>query len=183
MFSDVIHEDHASPVAVARVDREYRLLATSIVRSGECLFRLKGDKVNRPSRYSVQIDRNVHLDLEGTHSETEVLDKYFWRFLNHSCEPNAVVRGLELIAIRPIQPWEEITFDYDTTEYDMAEPFDCHCGNLLCRGRIRGFKYLDSDERERLRPKLAPYLLRMLDNAEEPIRVPAHALAEGSAAA
>lgn len=182
MFSDVIHEDHASRVGVARVNREYRLLATSTIRSGECLFRLKGDKVNHPSRFSVQIDQNLHIDLEGTHSETEVLDRYFWRFLNHSCEPTAAIRGMDVVALREIGQWEEITFDYDTTEYDMAEPFDCRCGNLLCRGRIQGFKYLDDDERDRLRPRLAPYLARMLDPVEEPMRVPAHALAEGSVA-
>jgi len=54
-----------------------------------------------------------------------------------------------------------------TTEYDMAEPFACHCGSPRCFGTIRGFKHLTEDERERLRPFLAPHLASLLDSCTE----------------
>src|SRR3972149_2928201 len=43
----------------------------------------------------------------------------------YCCDPNALVRNLEVVTSREIQPWEEITFNYNTTEYDIADPFTC----------------------------------------------------------
>lgn len=56
---------------------------------------------------------------------------------------------------------------FNTTEFDLAEPFDCHCGSPGCFGTIRGFKYLTADERERLQPMLAPYLSRLFSPCAE----------------
>ncbi|KAK0747670.1 hypothetical protein B0T21DRAFT_354848 [Apiosordaria backusii] len=33
---------------------------------------------------------------------------------------------------------EELTFFYPSTEYAMAQPFDCFCGSGECKGRISG---------------------------------------------
>lgn len=35
---------------------------------------------------------------------------------------------------------DELTFFYPSTEWDMAQPFDCLCGASQCRGRITGAK-------------------------------------------
>ena len=68
-------------------------------------------------------------------SDTAV--EHLWRYLNHSCRPNAAVQGRTLVASRSIARGDEITFDYETTEDAMAEPFCCACGE--CAGRlIRG---------------------------------------------
>jgi hypothetical protein len=75
------------------------------------------------------------------------------------------VRELELTAVRPINPGEEVTFNYNTTEYEMAAPFACHCGSVFCAGEIRGFKYLDRRQRERLRSLLSPHLDLSPDDA------------------
>ena len=91
------------------------------------------------------------------------MDRFFWRFTNHSCAPNAQLRGREFFSLRPIEPWQEITFHYDTTEYEMAEPFECRCGADDCFGRIQGFKFRTADERELLRPMLADHLLAMFN--------------------
>lgn len=52
------------------------------------------------------------------------------RFVNHSCDPNTAVRGRNDIAIRDIQPGEEITSDY--LDFKDTESV-CHCGSALCR--------------------------------------------------
>ena len=80
----------------------------------------------------------------------------------YCCDPNALVRNLEVVTSREIQPWEEITFNYNTTEYDIADPFTCRCGSVHCLGEIRGFKRLMPAERESLRFFLAPHLRRIL---------------------
>lgn len=52
------------------------------------------------------------------------------RYINHSCEPNTHVVGRSDVALRDIQPGEEITSDY----MDVGtEGFKCHCGSASCR--------------------------------------------------
>lgn len=57
-------------------------------------------------------------------------------FLNHSCEPNLGIKGqVVLVAMRDIQPGEELTFDYAMIETrDMR--FRCRCQSKNCRGLI-----------------------------------------------
>ena len=58
------------------------------------------------------------------------------RFLNHSCRPNCRSTGFDLeIAVRDIQPGEELTDDYGSLNVDYQ--FDCQCGLPVCRGTIR----------------------------------------------
>lgn len=35
---------------------------------------------------------------------------------------------------------DELTFFYPSTEYDMAQPFECRCQEKECRGTISGAK-------------------------------------------
>lgn len=53
------------------------------------------------------------------------------RFLNHSCEPSTYVVGRSDVALRDIQPGEEITSDYLDLD---TEDFQCKCGSKKCRG-------------------------------------------------
>ena len=148
--------------AVVRSGGEFRLVAQDTFPADERLFAVDGQVTERPTRYSVQVGTGLHLDLPGGHAPEEMMDRYYWRFTNHSCAPNAVLRGREFYALREIQPWEEITFHYNSTEYEMAEPFDCRCGSEHCDGRISGFRYLPRADQERLRPLLADHLLALL---------------------
>ena len=159
---DPVHRCHSDIVGVVRAAGEYRLIAVKNIIAGKRLFRIEGEKTHRPSRYSIQIGENLHLDLGKEHSLEEILNRYFWRFMNHSCDPNTLIHSQEAIALRAIEPWEDVTFNYNTTEYDLAEPFVCRCGHLRCLGKIRGFSHLTPYERERLRPFLAPYLKPLL---------------------
>ncbi|MBY0112937.1 MAG: SET domain-containing protein-lysine N-methyltransferase [Phycisphaerales bacterium] len=57
---------------------------------------------------------------------------------NHSCSPNLGVKGqIVVVTRRAIQPGEELTFDYDTTE-TTPQPWPCRCGSPACRGTIDG---------------------------------------------
>ena len=40
---------------------------------------------------------------------------------------------------------DELTFFYPSTEYDMAQPFKCRCGEKECRGTIAGAKDMPFD--------------------------------------
>jgi len=59
-------------------------------------------------------------------------------YINHSCQPNAFMKILYnhilFIALREIEPGEEITIDYETTLHSDRKR--CGCGAEGCRGTI-----------------------------------------------
>jgi D-alanine-D-alanine ligase len=65
-----------------------------------------------------------------------------WAPQNHSCDPNTVFVGLNLVARRDIRAGEELTVDYATFYDQHMTPFDCACGSPRCRGLIVGGKGL-----------------------------------------
>jgi hypothetical protein len=106
--------------------------------ASENLFALSGQvkKINESSELAIQI------------SETECIESHPYYndyIVNHSCDPNSkVFFGDQILmrSIRPIEPNEEITWDYETTEYDMTScAFYCNCGSSICRGLITGCFY------------------------------------------
>lgn len=140
------------------------LVAAQRIEAERLLFRIEGKVTDRPSRYSVQIGRDLHIELPSPQSahELELLcERHPWRFLNHGCEPSARIAGLEVFARRDIAAGEQVTFDYDTTEWEMAEAFRCHCGAASCRGEIRGYKFLSPEARAHLGEAAAKYLRRI----------------------
>src|SRR3989338_6894627 len=50
-------------------------------------------------------------------------------FINHSCDPNCGIRGsLEIVAMRDIEPGEEITIDYAMSESSDLH-MECSCSS------------------------------------------------------
>jgi D-alanine-D-alanine ligase-like ATP-grasp enzyme len=65
-----------------------------------------------------------------------------WRPVNHGCDPNVWLEGLDLVARRPIRRGEEILVDYATFHDETMPPFTCTCGSDECRQTVRGDDYL-----------------------------------------
>ena len=142
-------------VLVARVNGGRHLIASEAVAVGTMILELDGIIMDVPDRYSVQVGRNEHLRPPAHAADGD--DAYLWRYLNHSCEPNAAFAGRRLVAVRSIRAGEEISFDYNTTEWDMSSPFRCACGN--CGGReVGGYRHLSAAERARIEPHVAEHL-------------------------
>ena len=119
-------------------DGHYQVIAARSFFPRDRILRLDGVVTETRSRHSLQLSPGRHLvpppDLGVDDDDT----RYVWRYLNHSCAPNAIVQGRDVIACRPIWLGDEITFDYTTTEDTLAAPFHCgcgHCGGRLIQGR------------------------------------------------
>ncbi len=97
------------------------------------------DLINPEDDRYLQIGADKYLGPSGD------FDDYF----NHSCNPNAGIIIIEdkffLIAIKNINPKEEITWDYSTTMDEDNWEMNCDCGDKNCRKKIRDFKYLSKD--------------------------------------
>jgi len=73
-----------------------------------------------------------------------------WRFINHSCEPNAYLyEALDEVfvgSLRPIRKGEEIRIDYGWKaaggSSKMWLPELCHCGANTCRGFVCAEDYV-----------------------------------------
>jgi SET domain len=67
------------------------------------------------------------------------------QYINHSCEPTVFfdTASLELICLKPLQPGDELTFFYPSTEWDMSQPFVCNCQSPGCLQLINGASHLD----------------------------------------
>lgn len=90
-----------------------------------------------------------------------------WRPINHSCDPNAWLEGLNVVARRPIECGEEITLDYATFNDERMCSFECACGAERCRGIIRGSDYL-LDLVDRYRGHLSDHIERRRQERLEP---------------
>ncbi len=142
-----------------RVEPDHRrLVAIRPIAKGTQLFPIIGRETPVATRYSLQVSALVHVDQDCARDEFELVQRYFWRYMDHSCEPTALIRDRQVIAMREIAEGEGVTFHYNTTEYDMASPFSCYCGSARCMGMIRGAKHLSPAERAHLAPWLPDYL-------------------------
>jgi hypothetical protein len=143
-------------VAVQAYDSGRALIAVAAIDAGELLVRLAPVFVPTRDRYTIQVDATRHQAGTGEADD----------FMNHSCDPSTHldIDRLEVIASRSINPGELITFSYTTTEWELAEPFDCRCGAAACLGRISGFRDLGREQRRVLAPRLSTYLRGRLDD-------------------
>lgn len=129
------------------------VFAREAIAAGEVLIALAHVFVAAPEQYTIQIDATRHQAGTG-----EIDD-----FLNHCCEPSAALDAERLcfVAARALAPGDEVTFNYLTSEWDMAEAFTCRCGADRCFGNIRGYRHLSRADKERLAPLVTPFLRRM----------------------
>ena len=130
------------------------LFAREDAEKDKILIKFEGQVLHYPKKSTLQIDENKHLEREGT------IDNY----LNHSCKPNGYVNfdDLTFRTLRKIKKGEEVTFNYLTTEWDMAYKFQCQCNSENCLKHIKGFKYLTPKQKKKLEPLLSPFLKRKL---------------------
>ena len=120
------------------------LFATKDIREGAIILYLTKDStfLSYPTRTSIQVE-NRHLE------------HYEGGCTNHHCNPSAKIvihpnfqgqnpgaqwevgLAVLLVAKKDILGGEEITFDYETTEEELAEPFKCNCHGRWIRGKSR----------------------------------------------
>ena len=84
--------------------------------------------------------------------------------INHSCDPSCRMAGeITLVAARRIEPGEQLTYDYATTDSTPYDEFECVCGEPRCRGKVTGEDWMDPDLQRLYRGWFSPYLQRRID--------------------
>lgn len=125
----------------------YGIYAAQNIAANELIFNGEGAAQRLVTRR--------HVESHWTESEKEIFRRYaypvsnevfllwdndpnVWAPQNHSCQPNTIYEGLNVIANRPVAKGEELTLDYSSFLDDRMEPFECRCGAPVCQGLIKG---------------------------------------------
>ena len=84
-----------------------------------------------------------HPNWIGISKHTWIDPKPPCKYLNHSCNPTAGVRGrIKIYALRAIKKGEEVTVDYSIIEPNLLWEMRCNCGAKNCRKIIRSIQSL-----------------------------------------
>jgi hypothetical protein len=143
------------------------VIAKRSYQPGKVIFKVVGPIVPTATKYSFAIALDQHIE---PLREDGVSD--FGHYLNHSCDPNVIVRpnyengvpSIDVIARHDIRPGDELAFDYASLEYDVTVANSpCQCGTSTCRAVIHGFRDLPGKVRNQYVQEgiIADYLLSL----------------------
>jgi hypothetical protein len=137
------------------------VFAAHAFSEGETLLRFAGRRVRgTPPEATGRQDRYVQIGPDEYLGPSGRVDD----LINHSCDPNTGLRfdavGIHLVALRPIEPGEEVTWDYSTTLSGSHWRMPCDCRAPSCRGLIGNFDSLPAERQAWFRDRdlVAPYL-------------------------
>ena len=88
-------------------------------------------------------------------------------WFNHSCDPNAGIHGqITLVAMREIQPDEEITFDYVMCAAQQGEKrilFPCNCQSDSCRKEVTNHDWKNPILQKKYHGYFSSFIQRLID--------------------
>ena len=120
------------------ISDHYSLYASKGFNPGDFVCEFEASAVlQTPSYLTIQVAANEHICLHPS----------FLQYTNHSCFPNIFFDTTDgkVVCLQPVKPGDELTYFYPSTEWEMAQPFQCHCNCNNCLGYIRGASYLSNE--------------------------------------
>lgn len=150
-----------------RTQKKYQMKGNAIAGFGiyACKELTRGEVIFQGEERSQRIATKSYIDKNWRANEIETFKRYAyplsselyllwdqnpseWAPQNHSCNPNSVYKGLNVVALRSIKKGEELTLDYASFLDHSMEPFECRCGEDACKGIINGIENNSVTKRE-----------------------------------
>lgn len=136
------------------------IFAIKDLKKGEAIFTAKGPLIHYP--FLPNFRKGPHWLNVGNKTWMMPLEKTPWRYINHSCAPNAGLQGrTQVVAMEPIHSGQEILIDYSITESHPDWEMKCQCKVPNCRGAIRSIQFLPWSFYERYEPYIPVFLKRI----------------------
>ena len=132
--------------------------SNTTIEKDETICFLEGKEISWDEFEKRYREGSVRLDDPLQLSETKYLELHKpYIYFNHSCNPNSGFRGKnELVAIRNINPGEEISYDYSSVSWDDdwtriygRWTMKCNCGEKNCRKLIGDFPTISESQMRR----------------------------------
>ena len=138
----------------------HAVFATEPIRKGELLVVWSGTLVDGVTLDSLPASvRRYSLQVEEDHFLVSLTDCEPPDYVNHSCGPNAGLRGqIALVAMRDIDADEEITYDYAMSDGSAYDEFACRCGAADCRHWVSSQDWRTKELWNRYDGYFSPYL-------------------------
>jgi hypothetical protein len=132
---------HPDLIEIHRGSGSFSSYSTSLVdlNAGSLFTRITSATLVSAAAYStVQTGKDSHVELNS-----DLL------YTNHSCDPSLIfdMKQMEVRVVddRPLKKGDVLTFFYPSTEWEMAQAFDCQCRTPKCLGTIQGAKHMQRD--------------------------------------
>lgn len=97
------------------------LFSTKKYKKDSVIYILTGEIKDKPDKYTIEIGDNKH-----------ILDNY-GIYMNHSFTPSVKIDGNNVVALKYIKSGDEICFNYNENETNMASPF--YSNGVLISGK------------------------------------------------
>lgn len=158
---------------------EKGLFAKEKIKSGEIIHIAEGNILTlEESKKFSEEQQNLCYDVDDNHL---FCPKDFnnltadW-YINHSCSPNcgSAPDLFTLVAMKDIEPDEEITYDYAMTDSKPDWSMKCNCGAINCRKIITGNDWKIKELQERY----AGYFQKNIQEKIEALRNPSELFQE-----
>ncbi len=133
----VVSEQKSTTILIDNTSQQKSLQSNKLFKKGESIAHFSAaSTLEKPTYLTVQVNTHTHITLEPS----------YLQYVNHSCNPNVFFNTttFQLVAIKDIMIDEELTFFYPSTEWDMAQAFQCNCSNNNCLQTIQGAKYISA---------------------------------------
>lgn len=132
------------------------LVTTAPIKKGEVIAEFDGPFYDAPKATDLPPHTINHAIQVGPHQWRD--SNGLARYINHSCEPNVGMKGLfMLVAMRDIEPGEELLWDYDMSE-NSDWRMECGCGTPSCRHTIGSFDALSTDVKAKYNGYISAWL-------------------------
>ncbi len=145
------------------------LFANCFIPEGEVLYRFEGVPAHQYELvYLSQADRNEFMTYACQIGDDEFCFKQGdIRFINHCCDPSGWWTDYGVLtARRDIQPGEEITYDYSTSDIQLHYRMDCRCGKADCRGVVTEKDFLEPAFQQKYGRRFPAHVLAALARIE-----------------
>ena len=96
---------------IVKTDDFCKLIVSKEFTKGTVIHTLKGEMYDKPSRTTIEVGKDQHVD------------DPFGIYINHSFTPSCVIINDTVVADKDMKSGDEITFNYNVSETNMATPF------------------------------------------------------------
>jgi len=166
------------PYRIGRSRTGLGLFATKPIRKGTRIIRYFGPLLDCNKEEQDAIENKYLFQLTNRWTIDGAVRENIARYINHSCRPNAesdvkpIKRKVFIVAIKNIEPGEEINYDYGTDYFKAyLKPIGCRCD--ACEKKRKKKRAEARAERAKEREKAerkAKRLAKKLAKAEEKLR-------------
>jgi len=148
------------------------LFATELLPTGTVVWTMDPDVKPMTREELAAFPKDAQRRAYNYHNQTYVLTTDGSEYMNHGCDPSTWWLDDEtLVAFREIQPGEEVTFDYATTDAHRwfgTPDWLCECGAANCRRAVSGRDCLDSEFQKRYRGHLPSWVTEFIEQQTGP---------------